>query len=247
MSLTPLAPEDPSYMVYAKMPFLQQIQEQIGTVTNCNSRSTGGINYPAGCDTRLTGTLSIIPWGNRSAVSCQITSNVLSIKAEMLDLPLNEGQNYNIIGNYGVNFTISGLKQLIVGGYPTWDPTNAKLTNYTYTIPGAGDAIGKEVLSTNLCSIEVLMPEQSKTSNACGGGLDGNINQTIQHVRVAYQCASVSSTLGKKVKLAGELYCTNGIISTKSDCKNNNPQPTTTPSGYTPVPTSPPPPTPVAE
>lgn len=252
MSTVPLAPEDPSYMVYAKLPFLQQIQEQKNAKVPCSDRSSGGVNYLEGCDTRLTGTLSIIPAAkeSRSTVGCQVSNGSLSIKAEELDLPLTEGQNYNIIGNYGVNMTINGIKTITGSdGFPSLDPNGAILNNYTYTIPGAGDAIGKDVLTTNNCSIEVLFPLVSKTKFACGGDLTGDIEQTIQHVRVTYQCNSVTSTHGKFMQVAGELYCTNGLLSQKSNCKNNNPPPTgTTPPPGTPTPTfPPPPPTPVAE
>lgn len=244
MSLVKLAPEDPSYMVFAKMSFLQQMHEQIGLSTNCSIR-VGGVNYPQGCDTRLTGTLSLISDTSRATVSCQITNGSISIKAEEILPGQSDGYNYNLIDHYGVNLTINGLSQIIDQGYPTWNPNNAFLSNYTLTVPGAGDHIGKEVLATNKCELKVLLPEQSRTFNACGAGQNGTgTYTTLQHVRVAYLCKEVKSTLGKIIKTSGELYCKNGIPSVKTDCQNEvSPTPIETPTG-TPVPTSPPPPTP---
>ena len=232
----PSTPEDPSYMVQNKMSFLQQAEVQINTPVNCEQR-VGGVNYPQGCDPRLTGTLSLID-SYRASVICNINNGSLTIRAEEVLPGQNAGYNYNLIDKYNVNFTISNIIQKFDGNYPTWESSNAKLQNYTYTIPGAGDLAGKEVLSTNNCSIKVLLPEQSRNNTPCGSGLEGTGTfTTIQHVRVAYKCNSVSSTLGKFIKTAGELYCRNGIPSTKTDCKNNNPIPTGTP-GLTPVPTS---------
>lgn len=244
MSEIPLAPEDPSYMVYAKKEFLQQIQEETGASTSCEPRVGGGVNYPAGCDTRLTGTLSLIPVSNRSGVTCLINPGSLTIKAEEGSSNSIDGYNYNLIANYSVNIAITGItKKFDNDGYPYWDATNAQLNNYTFTIPGAGDAIGKDVLTTNNCSIEVLTPIQSRAYDACTSGYEGDGTfQTVQHVRVAYQCGNVTSTLGRRIKVAGELYCKSGLLpATKTDCVNPNP-PTPAPPGNTPVPPPPPPP-----
>lgn len=242
MSLIPLAPEDPSFMVYDKMSFLQQMHEQIGIGTNCGVR-VGGVNYPQGCDTRLTGTLSLITGVPRSTVSCQLTNNSLSVKAEEILPGQADGFNYNLIDHYGVNMTINGIKTSGTG-YPERDASGAYLSNYTMTVPGAGDHIGKEVLATNSCEIKVLLPEQNRSKSECADDPNKFTYTILQHVRIAYKCKEVKSTLGKIIKNSGELYCKNGTPSVRTDCKPVvNPPPGGTP-GPTPVPTSPPPPTP---
>lgn len=250
MSLEQNLQVDPSYMVQHKMSFLQQMQQESAS---CNNRAVGGVNYPQVCDTRLNGTLSLIPVMNRVAVTC-LKSNGSSIAIAAKELPpaLNDGLNYNVVGEYGVNLTINGIttKYTEVNGEPfiELDPTNARLDNYTFSIPGTGDAVGKDVLTTNNCTVKVLLPILSKIHTPCGGNTTGKngFRQTIQNVRVAYQCGNAKSILGKNIEVAGELYCNTGITSTETDCVQPPPEGTPIP-GYTPVPTVNPPNTPIPQ
>jgi hypothetical protein len=236
--------EDPSYMVQHKKSFAQQMHEQSA---NCNDRSNGGVNYPQGCDTRLNGTLSLIPVMNRVSVNCSKTNNSsLSVIAKEIQPQLNEGLNYNILGEYGLFFTINGIsqKESKIGDehFIELDPTNARLDGYTFTVPGTGDSLGKEVLTTNNCSVKVLLPIIEKLHTPCGSGTTGEkgFRKTVQDIRVAYHCAKVKSLYGKEIEVAGELYCNSGIKSEASDCVNDPvPTPTGFPTQGTPVPTVP--------
>lgn len=210
--------KDPSYMVQHDKPFLQQMQEE---PNGCNDRSTGGVNYVKKCDTRLNGTLSLIPQLQRAAVSCFVSNNnSMNINAKEIDPTLSEGLNHNMIGQYAVNISLNGLRRS-QGSFPFIDPSSAIINNYTFSVPGTDDAIGKDVLTTNNCTVEVLMPIREQMQSPCGpGSIGGSGNYTtVQDVRVAYQCGNVKSTLGKKIAVAGELYCMTGITTSTSDCK----------------------------
>lgn len=252
-SVMPSLNNDPSYMMHSgpmssnnlrtsNIPFYQENTSQLQNNATLNQK----------IDARLNGKLSFNTATLHAGITCKQTGNQVEIRANEITYAESQGYNLNLIEKYSNTLLIKNLYLTNFNGSQIYSGSNAVLTDYNKQVPGAGDHIGAMNLKNEgSCSLQLVLPIVNKVNTPCGSTATGGsgIIITNQDLHGVFLCPVVSESgsgnNNKKITVAGEFYCKQGVVSKKVDCiYPNNPAP---PGNGPPVPPTNPPPNPQPE